>query len=223
MAATLENLLDALAIATTVGGHLEQLSEPEDGVQRRAQLVAHAGEEAALGLVRAVGLGLGLPAPLDLGLQRLVGVAELQRALAHALFELLRLTLHALVEAGLVDRDGKLRRRFPSNADLLRGELARRSTEAESTNELAASDHGHDHVRVDPGLPQGVDLRTRRQPREVEHLQFPSSESLDIAHELEGKAHARSQVRAVAADAGEPLHRAGAQIEQVHDRARNAE
>ena len=34
----------------------EDLGEADDGVHRRAQLVAHVGEEAALGLVRLLGL-----------------------------------------------------------------------------------------------------------------------------------------------------------------------
>ena len=53
---------------------LEQLAEAEDGVERGAQLVAHAGEELALGPVGPVGLQLGLlegllgpPAPGDVG------------------------------------------------------------------------------------------------------------------------------------------------------------
>ena len=35
--------------------HLQHLAETEDGIERRAQLVAHAGEEIALRAVRAVG------------------------------------------------------------------------------------------------------------------------------------------------------------------------
>ena len=41
-------------------GILEQVAHADDGVERRAQLVAHDGEEAALGLVGLLGLGLGL-------------------------------------------------------------------------------------------------------------------------------------------------------------------
>jgi len=38
----------------------EQLGESEDRIQWSTQLVAHAGEELALGPIRAVSLGLGL-------------------------------------------------------------------------------------------------------------------------------------------------------------------
>ena len=53
-----------LALVEVAEHPLEQhLGEPDDGVQRRAQLVRHAGEE--LGLVLARDLELGAP-PLEL-------------------------------------------------------------------------------------------------------------------------------------------------------------
>ena len=56
--AALEHLLDALAMA--LGQRLllvalQQLREAEDRVERRAQLVAHRGQELALGGVRGLG------------------------------------------------------------------------------------------------------------------------------------------------------------------------
>ena len=59
----------------------EQLREPDDRVERRPQLVAHAGEEPALGAVRAIGLRLRQP-------QLLVRLAELPRALVDHRLEL---------------------------------------------------------------------------------------------------------------------------------------
>ena len=63
---------------------LQQLGEPDDRVQRRAQLVAHVGEERALGLVGGVGQLLGVDRisrcarsrSVDLQLQPLVGLAS---------------------------------------------------------------------------------------------------------------------------------------------------
>ncbi len=44
-------------IEREIGLVRQHLGEADDGVQRRAQLVAHGGEEAALGVVGALGLG----------------------------------------------------------------------------------------------------------------------------------------------------------------------
>ncbi len=74
---------------------LEQLGEANDGVQRRAQLVAHVGQEGALGLIGGVGgllggaqLALGALALLDLALQTLIGVGELARSLGDPALQL---------------------------------------------------------------------------------------------------------------------------------------
>ena len=48
--------LDQLALAGFPGIFLQHFGNAEDGVERRAQLVAHAGEELALGLGRRHGL-----------------------------------------------------------------------------------------------------------------------------------------------------------------------
>ena len=69
---------------------LEDLAEPEDGVERGAQLVAHVGEELAL-------------EPRDLVD---LGVAALELALL--LGDLRQLHRLALVQAGVVDGDGRL-------------------------------------------------------------------------------------------------------------------
>ena len=60
---------------------LEQLGEPDHRVERRAQLVAHVGEEGALGLVGGVGGLLGL-AHLALRALALARPRSLSRALA---------------------------------------------------------------------------------------------------------------------------------------------
>ena len=46
---------------------LQQIAHADDGVQRRAQFVAHDRQEAALGLVGLLGLGLGLGQLADEG------------------------------------------------------------------------------------------------------------------------------------------------------------
>ena len=56
----LQDLQDRSALSLRERLHLEQLSEPEDRVQRRPKLVADAREEIALRLVRAIGLLPGL-------------------------------------------------------------------------------------------------------------------------------------------------------------------
>ena len=84
VAPALEDVLDALALLAAASSvELEQLREAEDGVQRRAQLVAHAGQELALGPVRPLGQGLR-PLPVrTLALELLVGVGQLERPLPH--------------------------------------------------------------------------------------------------------------------------------------------
>ena len=49
-----------VALLGIEAGILQQVAHADDGVERRAQLVAHDREEAALGLVGLLGLGLGL-------------------------------------------------------------------------------------------------------------------------------------------------------------------
>ena len=81
---------------------LEQLAVADDGVQGRAQLVAHVGQERALDLVGLDGLPVGRDevgvdpaqllldplAPGDLLLEHRVGPGQLGRALAHPAFQL---------------------------------------------------------------------------------------------------------------------------------------
>ena len=55
-----QDVVDAPGLLLGEVVELEQLPEAEDRVERSAQLVAHAGQELALGRVRPVGLGLGL-------------------------------------------------------------------------------------------------------------------------------------------------------------------
>jgi hypothetical protein len=68
VAAAVEHVLDALGLLGGQVLELEQLPEPEDGVERGAQLVAHPGEELALGPVGPLGVPPGL-------LERLLGAA----------------------------------------------------------------------------------------------------------------------------------------------------
>ena len=56
-----DDLLHALAVLRRQRILLKQLREPEDGVERRAQLVTHAGEEVALGAIGAVGFDTRIP------------------------------------------------------------------------------------------------------------------------------------------------------------------
>ena len=55
VAAGPEDVLDALALVGVAAAHLEDLAEAEDGVQGRAQLVAHPRQELALGAVGGLG------------------------------------------------------------------------------------------------------------------------------------------------------------------------
>ena len=72
----------------------EDLGVSQDGVHRRADFVAHVGQEDALGAVGSLGLFLGpaqlffgLPALGDLGLQGVVGLRQLEGALLHPFFQ----------------------------------------------------------------------------------------------------------------------------------------
>ena len=74
---------------------LHDLGKPDDGVERRAQLVAHIGEEFRLGLVRFFGAGLLLAVFLGevgellrLDFQRLLGVAQIGNGRDQALLAL---------------------------------------------------------------------------------------------------------------------------------------
>src|SRR5438132_801203 len=81
----LQDVLDALGLIIVEPVHLQELPEPQHGVERGPQLVAHAREELALGLVgcaqHAVGL-VQLPGPPeDLALHLLGAVLEVFRLL----------------------------------------------------------------------------------------------------------------------------------------------
>ena len=92
--AGLEDVLDA---GSTLGSQRlegQELPEPDDRVQRRAQLVAHPGEELALGLVGP----LGLPPRLALGGLRPGAVGDVGRYPAH------RVRAAVLVAQGELDR-----------------------------------------------------------------------------------------------------------------------
>ena len=54
-----DDVADAVVLRGRQVLHLQKLAEAEDGVERRAQLVAHAREEFALGVVGALGFLLG--------------------------------------------------------------------------------------------------------------------------------------------------------------------
>jgi hypothetical protein len=56
MLSALEDAIDVLALGLVETVHLKQLTEPDDGVERGPQLVAHTREKLALGLVRRVRL-----------------------------------------------------------------------------------------------------------------------------------------------------------------------
>src|SRR5712691_236059 len=68
--AAFENLRDAFLFVLAEIGQLEELREPENGVEGRSQVVAHAREELALGAVRALGFE-------PRNLQRIVGLLAL--------------------------------------------------------------------------------------------------------------------------------------------------
>src|SRR5437867_2473022 len=87
VAASAENLLDALSLLGRRSVQLQQLRKAQDRVQGRAKLVAHPRQELALRLIRAAGLG-------GCG-------AQLSSALLHPGLELFRLPLDALVETRL--------------------------------------------------------------------------------------------------------------------------
>ena len=59
MAAGFEDVLDRFALGRRQGFELEELAEPEDGVHRRAELVAGPRQELVFGQVRPGRLGLG--------------------------------------------------------------------------------------------------------------------------------------------------------------------
>ena len=59
MAPAFHALLDTVRVLLRKGGQLQQLSEPEHRVQGRSQLVAHPGQEVALGLIGALRVILG--------------------------------------------------------------------------------------------------------------------------------------------------------------------
>ena len=60
MPARADDVADAVRLRRRQVLHLQDLAEAEDGVERRAQLVAHAREEIALGAVGVLGFLLGL-------------------------------------------------------------------------------------------------------------------------------------------------------------------
>src|SRR5438093_362998 len=135
---SLGDLLDALAIRRPFDLELQELGESENRVERGPELVAHPGEELALGPIRAIGVRLR-PLPLrDLTLELRVGRAQLARSFLHPLLELLRLTLHALVEPCLSQSDRELGGHFLRDADLLGGNLAWRSAAAPPPRSIPA-------------------------------------------------------------------------------------
>ena len=80
LAAFLDGLDRAAMSGRNVLGALKDLSEADDGGERRAQFVAHEGKETAFGLISAVGGDARLPqlgvAPLDLRKHVVEGVNE---------------------------------------------------------------------------------------------------------------------------------------------------
>ena len=89
------HLVELLALVRVGGVAADQVGQPDDRVHGRADLVAHVGQEGALGLVGFVGHGLGA-AQLGIGVlqlqrllcQSLAGLFEIERALGHQLFQL---------------------------------------------------------------------------------------------------------------------------------------
>ena len=85
MPAPLEDVLDTVTLPRRFGVELEELSEAEDAVERRAQLVTHARQEFALGPVGGRG---GLLGPLRaLSLAALVVVRLDQPRVEHGVLE----------------------------------------------------------------------------------------------------------------------------------------
>src|SRR2546425_5001051 len=96
MTPPLEDVLDAFALLRAQGVELQELREADDAVQRRAQLMAHAGEELALRAIGAIGFRLHSLTLRDLPLQLMVCLAELPRPLLDPFLEFFGLPLHAL-------------------------------------------------------------------------------------------------------------------------------
>src|SRR5947208_7516542 len=162
MSTPLDDLVDTLAVLRPLRVELQELRESENRVERRTQLVAHAGEEVALGVIGASGFCLRALPLCDLALELFVGGTQLERALVHPLLEFVRVALHALAKPRLFEGDRELRGRFPSDADLLGRELARRSAEAHGADELVPGHPGPDHVREDARGEQGLRVRAAR-------------------------------------------------------------
>src|SRR5207247_7337986 len=80
MSPTPEDMVNAVTLRHRERINLQELGEPQDRVQGGPELVAHAREKLALGLIGAVGLGLRAPALRDLLLEPIVGGAQLARA-----------------------------------------------------------------------------------------------------------------------------------------------
>ena len=76
---------------------------------------------------------------------------------------------------------------------------------------------------VHAGFEQRVDLGSRRQRVRVDDLGFASPQRIDVAHQLERIAHARSGADPAATGSGEPLHFARLEVEDVDDRPRHSE
>ena len=70
---------------------------------------------------------------------------------------------------------------------------------------------------------QGLRLGAAGERGDVDHLQLPPPQGVHIAHELERKADAGPATDATAPGRRQPLHFAGRQVEEVHDRARDPE
>ena len=127
------------------------------------------------------------------------------------------------MEPCLSQSDRELGGHFLRDADLLGGKLARRSAEAQPADELAAGDHGHDHVSVDARGEQGLRLGAAGERGDVDHLRLPPPQGLHVAHQRQRKTDAGAETDAAAPRRRQPLHLAGRQVEQVHDGPRDPE
>jgi len=125
------------------------------------------------------------------------------------------------MEPRLLEHDGELGGDLLRDADLLGGEVAWRSAEADRANELSAGDHRYHHVRSDIRGEQGFGLRTRGQRADIDQLWFAPPQGLYITRELQRIADDRPAVEPVAAYRREPRHLSGLEVEQIHDGARN--
>jgi hypothetical protein len=196
-----------LLLATLGLGVLEQhLAVADDRVERRAQLVAHAGEELGLGEARALGAVLG-PLGVVLGPLRLahgplglvLGLAQLDRGRAVALHLALELRLRG-DDVGVVEghhRDigrGAEQRHEAGDRERL-GRHALREVVPERVEEVVDEEVGADEAQRQPAQPRVLadveegEERRGEKPRQV------------------GRAHAAVVVGGEERDEAEILHR----------------